>query len=234
MVPSTTWFPRSLQERAAWYQNFANNAAATGTDLGLAAADVTQIGLDNVMMQYLASGEVTVDAYVDGFKTFRRLMTEGPIGSPMPPGPGDLMMNTPAQMPVGIFPRLAEIYRPRIMASAQYTAEQGVLYGIVRPSGPPPEPTPAPAIIVSAAQTGYLMSVVVTGRALADMWEVWVKLPGAANWTLAKTSTGKSTDVVLTPTTPGEPMQVQVRVQLKRRNANYGPLSDVVYATVNP
>jgi hypothetical protein len=39
---------------------------------------------------------------------------------------------------------------------------------------------------------------------------------------------------VVTPTTPGESEQIQVRVQLKKNNQNYGQPSDMVYVTVNP
>ena len=52
--------------------------------------------------------------------------------------------------------------------------------------------------------------------------------------TLGKTATGKSTDVTVAPQTPGKPQQLQVRVQLQRKNENYGQLSDTVFVTVNP
>ena len=41
-------------------------------------------------------------------------------------------------------------------------------------------------------------------------------------------------NVVITPTTPDKPEQLQVRVQLRKNNQNYGQLSDVVSVTVNP
>jgi hypothetical protein len=49
------------------------------------------------------------------------------------------------------------------------------------------------------------------------------------------TATGKSTDVVVGPT--GEvpaPVQLQVRVQLRRSNQNYGEPSNIAQVTVNP
>jgi hypothetical protein len=45
---------------------------------------------------------------------------------------------------------------------------------------------------------------------------------------------GKSCDVTLTPTTPGVPEKLQVVIQLKRNNENYGQPSDAVSVTVNP
>ena len=49
-----------------------------------------------------------------------------------------------------------------------------------------------------------------------------------------KLANGKSADVSVTLTTPGQPEQVQVRVQLLKNNTNYGQLSDASYVTVNP
>ena len=43
-----------------------------------------------------------------------------------------------------------------------------------------------------------------------------------------------SVNVVITPTTPDKPKQLQVRVQLLKNNENYGQSSDIVSVTVNP
>jgi len=76
---------------------------------------------------------------------------------------------------------------------------------------------------------------VVANRAESDQWEVQASPTTAApNWAFVKAATGKSTDVTFTPTTPGQPQQFQIRIQLKRNNVNYGQLSDPVFVTVNP
>ena len=51
---------------------------------------------------------------------------------------------------------------------------------------------------------------------------------------VVKTASGKSIDVTIEPTAQGKPEQIQVRVQLKKNNADYGQPSDAVYVTVNP
>jgi hypothetical protein len=91
-----------------------------------------------------------------------------------------------------------------------------------------------PQIETFAAQSGYQFSVVVSGRGNSDMWDVLILKKGAASWQSVKTAVGKSVDVQITPTTPGEAEQIQVRVQLKKNNQNYGQPSDMVYVTVNP
>lgn len=235
MTPSPNWFPTSLQDRAAWYLNFNTQAQATGATLGLTAGDLTQIDNDNDVMQFLAATKTQLDAYEAAVTTYRRIITTGDVGDVTPPFPANPAFALPVVIPTGMFERLSEVYRQRIMASAAYTDEQGVLYGIVGIKEVPKAPSSIkPTLEVFAAQTGYMFSAVVSNREDSDMWDISVKMSSSANWTLAKTATGKATDVVVTPTTPGQPIQLQARVQLKKNNQNYGQLSDTVYVTVNP
>jgi len=91
-----------------------------------------------------------------------------------------------------------------------------------------------PSIETFAAQTGYQFSFVVSNRGESDMWEVLILRKGTSSWQSVKTAVGKSVDVTLTPTAPGEAEQVQIRVQLRKNNQNYGQPSDMIYVTVNP
>ena len=50
----------------------------------------------------------------------------------------------------------------------------------------------------------------------------------------ADTRTGKAADITVTPTVPGDPEQVRVRVQLRKDNTDLGQPSDPVYLTANP
>lgn len=53
-------------------------------------------------------------------------------------------------------------------------------------------------------------------------------------WTEIATGEGKSSDITITPTVPGDAEQVQIYVQLRKNNANYGQPSDPIYVTLNP
>ena len=78
-----------------------------------------------------------------------------------------------------------------------------------------------------------MFTKVVAGREKADMWEIQISQNGG-DWKSAGSYTGKSADIHITPTTPGKPEQVQVQVQLRKSNANYGQLSQIATVTVNP
>ncbi|MBK8467461.1 MAG: hypothetical protein IPL32_16720 [Chloracidobacterium sp.] len=235
MIPSKTWFPQSLQERAAWYENFNFQAQSTGASLGLTVDDLTQINEDNMMMQFLASTAVTFETFNESFTLFRNLVTTGDIGDTPPPFPAFPSPGIPLISPVvGIFERVSEVYRPRIMASAAYTDEQGALYGLIGAGPEPPDPaTVEPTLKTFPAATGNMFSAVVTGRAQADQWVISYAEVGTTNWIVAGTFTGKSGDITV-PNTTGKPIQLQVRIQLRKGNANYGQPSAIILTTVNP
>jgi hypothetical protein len=234
MIPSSSWFPRSLQERAAWYENFNLQVQTSGATLGLTISDVTQIGEDNAMMQFLATAAVTLEAYNEAVTQFRNIITAGDIGDTPPPFPADPTFSAPVIPPVGIFERVSNVYRTRIMASAAYTDEQGALYGIIGSTPVPPDPAGVkPQLKTFPAAIGNMFSCVVTGREQADQCQVSAAEAGTNSWIVLGTFTGKSGDMTY-PNTTEKPVQLQVRVQLRKSNANYGQPSDIVLTTVNP
>ena len=234
MIPSHKWFPRILAERAAWYENFANQFADVAVSLDFTANDVNSVNNDNDVFQFLADATVEIDAYKKAIGQYRTIITEGDIGDPNPQFPANPALTLPASVDTGIFERLIKLVE-RIRAAPNYTDQIGALLGILpTASGSIVEGEVKPTIQTFAAQTGYQFSVVVTGRGESDMWDVLILKKGAGSWQSVKTAVGKSVDVVITPTTAGEAEQIQVRVQLKKNNQNYGQPSDMVYVTVNP
>src|SRR4051812_17145789 len=129
MVPSSKWFPTSLQERAAWFENFATNFAAVAVSLGFVAADATAVQHDADMMTFIAATTVTVDSYDEAIRAFKKTLTEGAIGEPTPGFPADLAFTVPTVVATGIFERLDNLVK-RIRFSPSYTPEIGALLGI--------------------------------------------------------------------------------------------------------
>jgi len=235
MIPSNKWFPQSLIERAAWYENFNFHAQSTGATLGLTVDDLTQINEDNSMMQFLKDTAVAFESFNESLTQFRNIVTTGDIGDTAPPFPEFPTPGIPLITPVaGIFERLSDVYRTRIMASAAYTDGQGALYGLIGAGPEPPDPaTVQPTLATFPAATGNMFSAVVTGRAQSDQWQVSMAEVGTTSWTTAGTFTGKSGDITV-PNATGKPVQMQVRIQLRKSNANYGQPSAIILTTVNP
>lgn len=234
MIPSSTWFPTNLAARAAWFLNFYTQFAIVAASLGFKQPDIDAVESDNTVMQFLADIFNQIKAYEEAVRQYRKIITEGDIGDPTPGFPANPAFALPVVIPTGLFERLNKL-RTQIMAASNYTNEVGALLGIL-PSQPDSiSPANAkPSIQVFAAQTGYVASVVVADRAESDMWDVFVLRKGETTWTSVGRFNGKSADVTITPTTPGNPEQIQIRVQLRKNNQNYGQPSDVVITTVNP
>jgi len=235
MIPSNKWFPQSLIERAAWYENFNFHAQSTGATLGLTVDDLTQINEDNAMMQFLKDTAVAFESFNESLTQFRNIVTIGDIGDTAPPFPEFPTPGIPLITPVaGIFERLSDVFRTRIMASAAYTDGQGALYGIIGAGPEPPDPaTVKPTLVTTPAMMGNMFSVVVSNRGQADQTQILAAEVGSSDWKMIGTLTGKSADITYTNTT-GKPVQLQVIAQGRKGNANYGQPSAIILTTVNP
>lgn len=84
-----------------------------------------------------------------------------------------------------------------------------------------------------AAAIGYEAAVVITGRSNL-MYNILMQRDGESGWPVAKSGNSKSINLTITPTTPGKPEQVQLRVQLIKDDANFGQPSEPIYVTFNP
>lgn len=233
MIPSHLWFPTSLADRAVWFENFAVQFANLAASLGL-SSKVEQVQDDNAVIQFAAFTLLQVDTYEDAMREYLHTISEGRIGEPTPQIPANPVFSFPQSVPTGIFQRLIEL-REVILASDAYTPEIGTLLRIIPMKKPKPVPMEVKLkLITHAAATDYIFTAVVSERGEADSWDLYTLRKGAANWEKFSTFTGKSADVQLTPTTPGEAEQLQVRVQGRKKNENYGQPSDPVYTTINP
>lgn len=236
MIPSKLWFPTTLADIALWYAAFNAQIQLTGTTHGLTLAEVDQIKDDAAWVAFMIGANTESVDYMDESRTFRKSMFEDPEDGSTHLYPTQPTLTPPvAVLKRGIWQRVIEAAE-RIKASAGYTQAIGESYGIVGTSPAPISPGDVkPDLVLSAAVHGYLFSAVVSKREDADAWELWAKPGQATEFALLKTATGKSTDVTFQPggEQPG-PIQLEVYVQLKRNNANYGQPSSVEFVTVSP
>jgi hypothetical protein len=233
-VPSNTFFPQSLQDRIAWCVTFLAALTPIAAPLGITPAELAALGLDIEDYQALGLMTAQTENYKASLRQYRLTFTEGKVGDPDPVFPFESFNAPPnAPRPAGFFQRLMEIIE-RIRVAPAYTPAIGAALGIIpsQPDGIAPNDVKS-SIEAFPAQTGYMFSIVVSNRAEADAWAVMIQ-PKGGEWTNAGTFTGKSADVTFVPTPAGNPVAVSVRVQLKKKNANYGQLSDIVAITLNP
>lgn len=236
--PDQRFCPTDMQGRAGWFQNYSDQMQIIGASLLFTTGELDRIKDDNTMVQFMASSMVTVDAFDLAVRNYRRDILGESIGVPTPVWPtfsGLVLPSFSSPVETGIWQRLNQDVG-RIRKAPAYTTEVGGLLGIIPSSPDLPSPGDVtPEIQVSAAANGYMFGILVSKREEADQWQVWIARVGTTDWSNVATATGKSADVTVTPT--GEetgPIQLQVRVQLRRDNANYGQPSQIALVTVNP
>ena len=91
-----------------------------------------------------------------------------------------------------------------------------------------------PTIKADAAQQGgFAFGVTISNRGESDQWVLSAALVGTNDWQQLGTFTGKTANASW-PGTGTNPVQIQLRVQLLRKNANYGQPSAIILVTVIP
>lgn len=233
MIPSDRWFPTNLAARAVWFANFKIQFPLVSPSLGVDSYNA-QVDNDNSVFQFLTDIQNQLKAFDEAVRQYRKIITENPLGQPVPEFPPMPKFNLPIVIPTGMFERLDKL-RNKILAADNYTDEIGALLGILAKK--PDSISPGdikPKIEVTASQSGYMFAAIASNRGGSDSWDVMIRRAGQEKWAVAKTATGKSVDVTVVPSVEGKPEQLQVMIQLKKNNANYGLPSDVVYVTVNP
>jgi hypothetical protein len=197
------------------------------------AEDIDNITNELQNLQYIVNYSDLIDADKQTVTKIKNAIFNGNPDEPLTPFPvfpAGALPNTAKQ---GLMENALRRNR-RFKAADGYTKEIGIALGIESEAKEVSPDSVKPTIQVFPAQSGYTFSVVVSNRGASDMWEVLILRKGALGWTKAASATGKASDVNITPISAGEPEQMQVRVQLRKSNVNYGQPSDIVYVTANP
>lgn len=124
-----SWFPRALQEQAAFIANFTRVFVEIAASLGFSAEVVARLEADNAVMQYLAQMDYNLKTYIKGFNSFRNNLTGGKQRvTPKYPKINDI--SEPPIVPYGIFERLFKL-ADLIEASDGYSTIIGARLGIL-------------------------------------------------------------------------------------------------------
>lgn len=232
MVPSNRWFPASLQDRAAWFDNFANNFSNVAVSLGFTLADSTEVAADNAAMQFIANTAVALEAYKDGIRGYRIALTEGNIGDPAPAFPANVTFTAPdPPRPAGLFERLDELVK-RIRVSPAYTEEIGGLLGIIPTKPDDVAPENMQPVIKARAMPGSVVEVEFK-RGMTDGISVQTMLDETNVWDDAG-KFFKSPATLNIPPNGGGPRKVTLRARYLAGNNAVGLNSDQVVVVTTP
>ncbi len=233
MAESSDWMPGTWPGKRAMLGQVKANIGQFQTELGLTPAEVTEIenfcNAANSVIDY----HTNFLASSSGVTAWRDDAFAGEQNTPVQPPPVPGAFVVPAGAENGMLATFRR-WREQWVAADGYTQAIGETLMIVKPSGESLNPGDVtPTIQVTAAQTGYEIGIMVSDRGDAKMWDAYTRKKGG-NWVKAGTFEGKAGNITITPTTPGDPEQIDVRVQLRYKNEDYGNVSQSATVTVNP
>jgi hypothetical protein len=230
-----TWLPTKLPEMAAWYVNFALKFTEFYHVLGFTAADDTFVQNDNAAVQWLNGAFEVNDSNAAALRSFRDQTLYAGRNDLPPTTPS---MNLPPPPPnnftTSIIQRL-DTLKEKIELAENYTPDIGLQLGIVPAKREALAPvTVKPLLKVFPAEGNYDFAVVLDGRGKSDLNDLQVRVPNQEKFTSLLRFTGKSGNAQFKPEPEGQPVKVELRIQLYKLNEKYGQPSDAVYVTLNP
>ena len=231
-MADTDWVPGTWAGKRAMFENINDKIAGYAADLDLSVGDVTAI--QNLCVEAMAviDHQTQTQSTSQGTTGWRDNAFDAPMGGTLGAPPAGPTWAAPAGTKIGIMAELRH-WREKWLSADKYTQAIGEDLMVVK-TGEPLDPSGVtPLISVSPAQSGYLAGVTVSERGDSDMWIVETR-QGGGSWQNAGSFTGKTADIVITPTTPGQPEVVDFRIRLRLKNADYGNLSLTATVTVNP
>jgi hypothetical protein len=234
MIPSQKWFPSSLAERAAWFQNFSDKFATLASGLGFLPSDVTAVAGDNDAFQFLASSAVDIDTFSKGITAYRKEVTEGSIGDPPAELPVPPTWTAPPTAKVGLFERLDDLVK-RIRVAPNYSSEEGQQLGIVPSSSTNGKSSLDDSSPALKARTlpGNVVEVTFV-RGVSDGIALEMRVDNDMNW-VSTGNFGKSPADFVVPANPNNlPRSVALRARFLNGNKPVGLYSDVVNVVTTP
>ncbi|HEX9961899.1 MAG TPA: hypothetical protein VGB00_13275 [Pyrinomonadaceae bacterium] len=200
---------------------------------GASAADIASIQEDYANTEWILKFVSLVDEYKTTAFGVKLKFLRGELNEALGAFADAPDASPPSALKAGVEKRSRERDQRFLHSPTMNEAARLALDLVDEPSNVSPE-TVKPTIEPFPAAGNYEFALVVANRGNSDLYDVQARRKGSETWTVVKSATGKSVNVTVAPTAPGQPEQMQVRVQLKRKNENYGQPSDPAYVTVNP
>lgn len=225
------FFPTSLQDQAAWCNNFAIQFAILATILGFRDF-IGGVNADSAAMQKLAAVAIQLKAYRQAVQQYRTTILYGSIGQTTPEFPALPAYGIPDTVPTGMFERF-DILVKQIRLSPTYTEEIGALLGIIpanRPALPTEDLQPLVKMLAMPGSTVQVSFV----RGNTDGVMLQTKIDKAENWSDSGRFFTSPIQLPIPENPTGLPRSVQVRARYIEGNAAVGQFSPVVMTSTQP
>ena len=187
---------------------------------------------DNEDFQFLASATVELDAFMTGFRLYRKALTEGNVGEPTPNYPVNPSLAPPAQVATGIFERIDDLIK-QIRVATNYTPEIGGVLGIIPAAGPNIPVGDLQPSLKTATMPGSIVQVSFV-RGSSDGIAIEMKIDKAASWSNAGMFPKSPVQLVIPDGPENLPRAVQIRARYLDGNTPVGQSSLVATTATQP
>ena len=228
------WYEQALEPLGAWWANFILRRPEFENKYLILKNELTALNAIGAWVAYYVPARHVFDESSKQFTGyFNTIAGNDPNADPPMTYTFSLPSGAPADVAPGIEKFIRDIRR-EVVALTNYSKADGEALGF-EPTAPanilPSDVKPSIHLFASAHDYG--VSIVVAGRNGVNTWDVYVTRKGGVRTKYA-TCEGKAADITITPTTPGDAEQVQIDVQMRKSNQNYGQPSDPAFVTANP
>lgn len=227
------YLPTSWTNLAAWMANFAAQLPSVAGKYGLTANDIDAVQKDSQWIQYWVDAKTTAKQQEKQLTDFVDEITDGDYGAPTPTAPVWALPPTPPPVPpVGIKKRIREIVAGIKAKRSVYTLADGELLGIVSPEEAGRNETDYTPTLKIAPLRDYHLSFEFRREGL-DAVRFEVKRKGG-EWRLLGDAAISPTDFLVTPTTPGDAEQIEIRAVFLKQYQPFGSWSPIYTTTIAP
>ncbi len=218
------WYPESMDARAAWHQTFiAQLTTALRTKYNITVAQHAAVSADAAWITHWVAMRHEADALRQQLtKYFNDIAGTDPSLDPPAPIVWGFTADPPDEVPPGVEFRARELAR-QIKGHSSFAEADVELLGIISSgSAPEPEGDVAPVLQVRAT-IPYKLNV--KGQ-MRGKHQVRIEYqPQGGPWTTVGYFTKLPVEITITPQTPGQPENGQVRAQYIVDNEPYGNYS---------
>lgn len=229
MAEDRDWYPRSLDERADFHLNLANQADAFAAKYGWSAATVASIVADSTWYQYWAPGRAQIEQIGKQLTGYVATI-KGNDPSLDPPAPIDFKLSeeAPPEVPPGIEFRTRALRRETVNSS-NYAVADGLLLGFQKPEAPGNDLTElAPELSLRTLSNFQIEATFSKKGTDAVRFEFRRK---GGEWQLLGDKASSPATLQIPPQTAGQAEQVEIRAIFLKKYAPIGNYS-ATYATV--
>lgn len=229
------YYPRKKEELPEWYQNFYAQLQILAGKYSIDGATVDEIKTDKNWIVYWVPAMQEIEQQVDALTSedgYFNTILKQPEGTP---SPSPVAIALPAGVPAEILPgaraRVRDIAN-FIKGNPVYVKSDGELLGIVTTAPEPLNPNTLVADCKLRTVVGFGLEATFSKQSQDGMrFEVRHK---GGDWQFVTVLTSSPGTIVITPTTPGEAEQVEIRCILIKKNQMVGNYSDIKTALIAP